>query len=296
MNNYQGKSSYLNGNVYRRKGKRGSNGRHSPRGRGRSRGRGSFRGRRSPKTRSKESSPIGFEQKISKGPGRGHGFKWPKPQSRSKSPLFKQKPRSRTPIESNESVIVPVPKILQKSMVSLDFPHLQNTRQCRSESPTPYPRQRVPYYKYIPRENIVTCYDEEGKQYIGILLNTNIHNYPNNMFWIDIMERQYGCVNIRSNFNYDGFSIFQVLNLQNFNNNCPFHVEWIRTDIYTSKSFDIQRINKGGIVGEYYFVNEERYQTRFDNNKCCNYILKCDQCGIFFRINKRCDKCRWCSA
>lgn len=238
----------------------------------------------------KKSNSIGFDQKISKGPNKGNGFKWSKSQSRSKSPLFVQKPQSKTPIDFNESII---PK---KSIISSDFSSLRSARQCRSESPTPYYRKHVPYYKYIPNENIVISYDKENKQYIGILLNTNIHNYPNNMYWINIMEKQYGCINIKSNFNYDGFSVFQVLNLQNFNSDCPFCIKWIKTDIYTSKSFYIKKINQNGIVSEQYFFDENRYEDRHNNPKFCNYILKCKSCGVFFKTDEKCDECRWCSS
>lgn len=238
----------------------------------------------------KQSKSIGFDQKISKGPNKGNGFKWSKPQSRSKSPLFVQKPRSKTPIYFNESII---PK---KSITLSNFSPLQNTRQCRSESPTPYYRRCSPYYKYIPNKNIVISYDKEDKQYIGILLNTNIYNYPNNMYWINIMEKQYGCINIKSNFNYDGFSVFQVLNLQNFNSDCPFCIKWIKTDIYTSRSFYIKKINQNGIVGEQYFFDENKYQYRYNNPGYCNYIFKCKSCGVFFKTDEKCDECRWCSA
>lgn len=212
-------------------------------------------------------SPVNFVQKLSKGPVKGKGFK------------FKR----------SVSFSIKKPKIPEKA------------RECRSMSPTLcrppdiQPNYSSNVFEYIPSENMVISYDKEEKQYIGILLKNNVYNYAENMYWLNILEKEYNCINIKSNFNFDGYSIYQVLNLLKFNQNIPFRIEWIRTDIYTSYSFDIKTINQRGIVYEQYLINNQKYHNRYDCPKCCNYIYRCIECTYYFPSKERRNKCRWCS-
>ena len=243
-----------------------------------------YQRRRSPKNfkTKKILNPKGFQQKMSKGPDKGSGFKWKKKQLRSKSPLFLKKK------ESNQSVIIHNSNIILYTLKPPGF----------NPMPTNYSQNTRSIHNiiYISSKNIVVSENNEGQQFIGILLKNNINDNINNELWFNIMKEKYCCNSIRSNFHYDGFSIFQILNLQHFDKNCPFYVEWIKTDIYTSCSFNIHNVYRNYILYEQYFIDDNKYQTRFDDPRCCNYILQCDSCGVFFKTDKRCNKCRWCSA
>lgn len=189
------------------------------------------------------------------------------------SPPFIQKSRSNSPVESNNI------------STNKTFPVF-----------TPTTIKKTNKVIYLPKRNIVTSFDEDGVQRIGILLNKKVLDKYCTNYWLQFFEDHYDCKNIRSNFNFDGFSVFSVYNLNKINNFCPFHIKWVKTNIYTSNSFDICRINRGGIVSEEYIFDNDKYQKNYEDNQYCNYILKCEKCNIIFEMDERCDKCRWCSS